>query len=729
MARRYPWFLLLLAGLSLAGCPQDDDPPDDTDGADTEDTDATTVGGRKDLDEDGVPDAWEKAGYFWDGEAFQKWEGQDVVWYKTDPTRISTDQDPYPDGMEVSGVGLPDSVVAPGNHPLVPAFPNIVAVLEGYEPQILSTITLGVAGEATSATDVARETEESSSTQKATTITASVEVGIGGEVDDQGASATFRGKVSAGYTESDATTEGVSTSLAKSVSEETRTDWSRATTTSSGAAANLSLRVRYRNVGTDTAFDVVPTFNLRIGDRDVATFQPSTQINVLAAGSSYPATADVIEFSSTDEPLTLSMDELALLAGGAPVSLVVNQIDANVVRREDDGTFTQQSWTGYGGAIAAVSARVVLDDRQGGYAEALVYADDQSTSPPVTLGEAMLLAGLTTGGGSGLSARLRQIDGGSVDRDVSEWRLALDDALWEALADELTKPAFNIFDVRLLPGSVVRMHPQPTGASAGIYRTTHDGSRVHVVVVDDVYASGLLEVAGERAGGGGVSFTYDEAENAFISGTLGALATRFTDPLEVWVRNPAAVAAGEEPDRVRVPMTAAWKSGATSLTLLTGRADEGTASGVISKTLDPETGSLVAMGANFGFPRGISLHTDTSGGSWYPQIFAAQDTAEWCIIDRPDLDPRTVSNAEFDACFWQDAHYDALIAQPDTRIAKPVSVAGTGAAGRMVAFRYSAANDEYPDRVAVVRFVQSGVGGSAAFTTGRVDLVWATFKL
>lgn len=722
------WRLLALAA-GLAACATTTDPSggDDTDGGHGSDTDDSTVG-KPDLDQDGVPDAWEKAGFYWDGTSFRKWNGEEgVAWFRTDPTRISTDQDPYPDGMEVSGVGLPDSVIPPGNNPLVPAFPNIVAVLVGYEPQLLSTVTLSSGGEVTSGTSLSVSSEQTSSTDKSASTTFGAELGIGGEVDESGVAATFRGKVSGGYGESDAVTEGASTSKATDTTEETRSDWSRATTTSTDAAANLSLHVRYYNVGTDTAYDILPTFNLRIGDEDVATFEPSTQINVLAAGGAYPASVDVVESTSTGDPLRLSMGELALLAGGAPVSLVVDQIDAKVTRREDDGTFTQQSWTGYGGAIGAVSARVVLDDREGASSETLVYADNDASSPPMTIGQALLLSGVTTGTGSALSATLRRADGAEVERDVTSWRLALDDTLWDAIGDDISKPGFNIFDVRLVPGTVVRMHPDPTGASAGIYRVWWEGHRLHVVAVDPVYAAGLLEVAGERSGGGSVAFQFDDTEKAFVSADLGALATRFVDPLEVWVQNPAGVAHDETPARVRVPMAAAFTEGTRTLTLLQDTASEGISGGVISKSFDPETGNLVAMGSNFGFPRGLSLHTMTDGSGWYAQIFAAQAGSTYCTIARPDLDPSTVSSAELDACFWQDANRSVLVAQPNDRRLFPVQVS-PASAGTLLAFRYSSTGSTTPDRLAVVRFVQAATGGSA-FTTGHVDITWATFKL
>ena len=91
-----------------------------------------------DSDGDGVPNEFEIEGYYYDVEdgEFKLWDGDtNIIHYHTDPKQPSTDQDPYSDGMEVSGVKMDTSVAEPGNHPLVPAYPDIYVSIVGYDVQ------------------------------------------------------------------------------------------------------------------------------------------------------------------------------------------------------------------------------------------------------------------------------------------------------------------------------------------------------------------------------------------------------------------------------------------------------------------------------------------------------------------------------------------------------------------------------------------------------------------
>jgi hypothetical protein len=88
-----------------------------------------------DTDEDGVANYLEYYGYTYDWMTgrFLAWNGDpDVEHWCTDPIQYSTDQDPFSDGAEASSTVMDVAVQAPGNDPLVPAYPNIVVRLEGY---------------------------------------------------------------------------------------------------------------------------------------------------------------------------------------------------------------------------------------------------------------------------------------------------------------------------------------------------------------------------------------------------------------------------------------------------------------------------------------------------------------------------------------------------------------------------------------------------------------------
>ncbi len=100
--------------------------------------------GLTDSDGDSVPNLLELYGYFWDvrGGEFRQWDGryEGIAYYKTNPNQWSTDADPYGDGMEASGVNMDQRVPFPGNHPLIPAYPDLYCVMEGYGVTLVADI-------------------------------------------------------------------------------------------------------------------------------------------------------------------------------------------------------------------------------------------------------------------------------------------------------------------------------------------------------------------------------------------------------------------------------------------------------------------------------------------------------------------------------------------------------------------------------------------------------------
>lgn len=679
-----------------------------------------------DLDEDGVPDDWETAGYYVEGGQLREWRGEtDVVVFRTDPTRISTDQDPYPDGMEATGIGMPPTVVSPGNHPLVPAFPNIVAVLEGYEVTPTTEITLSTGEEVSQTQSIARETEQSTATTQATESSFSIEGSATVTVDESGVSGTVAATVGSGYQASSGTTEGTRTARTVGVDTERRREWSRATATNTAAAAELTLFVRYQNVGTDTAFDVVPTLSLRIGGSDVATFQPNTQINVLAPGDQHPTgIADAVEVTATGVRLTLSLADLALIEGGAPVTLVVTQLDANVVRREDDGTFDQQSWTGYGGAIGAVSSRLLFDDRDGFQREVLVYADDDASSPAITLGQALALAGVRSDGSGGLEVELESVTGETRAASLADWRFAFDDGLWTSIGDAVYQPGFNPYEVRMIPGTVVRMHPQPTSTSTEIYRTWWDDGQLYVTVLDSTYAASLLTVEGSIVGGGGVTFEWDSTQKAFRSTNLNGLGFLYQSPIVITARNPAAVAAGEDPVVARVPSTSPLLRNQAlipGLDLNPGFQETGSTARISGALSFGNTlGLLSDHGNQYDYATGLSLRAFSPNAQGAPHYFDNRnDGSEWCRVSLPDHPVDAISPVDLDTCPEWRGTYDNLPTNVlNVRADFPTSVSGGN--NSVLVVRYCESGCSLPDRMAVAR---------TSMLTAGLDVDWVVYRL
>jgi len=125
-----------------------------------------------DSDDDGIPNYLEYYGYTVDNilGTYSLWDGDPGTYYAfTDPNQASTDQDPFIDSMEFSGLMMDPSVTFPADHPMIPAYPIIHAVVEGYQYIVTDTITLEESKTITQSEYQTRSTTESRSQASATT--------------------------------------------------------------------------------------------------------------------------------------------------------------------------------------------------------------------------------------------------------------------------------------------------------------------------------------------------------------------------------------------------------------------------------------------------------------------------------------------------------------------------------------------------------------------------------
>ena len=142
-------------------------------------------------------------------------------------------------------------------------------------------------------------------------------------------------------------------------------NWSKTQSSNPSEAARLKLRVFMENIGSASALDVVPTFNLMIGNKTFATITANQTANILSAkgtgNSRYPQTGTiVIDKDENNNDIILSLEELKSIQMGAPISLVVVQVDANVVRwnsATQDWT-SNISWTSFENEINPVSVEL-----------------------------------------------------------------------------------------------------------------------------------------------------------------------------------------------------------------------------------------------------------------------------------------------------------------------------------------------------------------------------------
>ncbi len=356
--------------------------------------DGINDGQTTDSDNDGIANYLEYYGYTynWMSGTYHPWDGHSInkPYFKTDPLQPSSDQDPYSDSMEVSGAFMDVSVESPGDYPMVPAYPDIIVRLEGYDVTVNEEITLEEGKSLEKGTEWSTQTSwgSSYSFQHGWEVSAGVEAGY-----DDG----FVGKVSVsgkyGQTYNTTTTNGVTVSLGGSAASSQ--EWSKATCTNPTDAAHMKIYLKVYNQGTSCASNIVPTITLKIGNRNVATFDTGTQINLLEPGGVYPAQPSTywVLDSASSGPIILTLDELRALECGAPVSVVITQMKADVMLMNESGQWESAGdWGEYMARCEAVCSNMYLEIGGGNFLHYLVYSGNEPSAPEVTFGDALAWA-------------------------------------------------------------------------------------------------------------------------------------------------------------------------------------------------------------------------------------------------------------------------------------------------------------------------------------------------
>ena len=283
----------------------------------------------------------------------------DLDWktYFTDNTSESTDRDPYDDGQELDGHSpadlgdfggqMPASVKAPGRHPLVPSYPDLKVEIGGMDVvakcKIESTTTK----------------EEGSSWSIIPVVLEKASVKWGKE--NKGGSACLFGFCVGGSTAKNYYNYEHETfvEMVNSTSGWSRETWSLATALEPDRAAKLKFYVKIKNDGTDAAEDVRLTFNVKIGDKIVDTVWTGREpiAGWIGPGEKYPKTDYIVIDSDKDgNEIVVTLDELKSIELGAPVSVELVEIIANVPWGKE-----YKRWAPYIADIEEVSARVIVD--------------------------------------------------------------------------------------------------------------------------------------------------------------------------------------------------------------------------------------------------------------------------------------------------------------------------------------------------------------------------------
>ncbi|MFS1519442.1 binary toxin-like calcium binding domain-containing protein [Bacillus sp. SCS-151] len=399
-----------------------------------------------DGDADCIPDDWEMEGFTYiQGVGLVEWDDEylsdNLLKYTTDPAQTSTDQDPYSDYMEATKVNMDLAVQSPGDHPLVPAYPDMEVTLDGFDYTPNETITL------TDGSSISNTQSWKTQTYDLTTITngfnSSVEYGtkIEASLNPFNSGAESHITVSAGYDYSDTRQSGTVSWEGGDATE--ATNWSTATTTTPDEAAFLDLKVHYTNRGTAPIYNFVPTIGVQLGGEDIETFDPQIAASLLRASDKFPSTGSVVMSSKSDgSKIALTIDQLQKLNLGYPI--IINDLQISEGTIQVDGE--TKDWNQYLSQIENASATIrVQNPNTKEYEERKVFANEGfSYQPEVTLGDALIYAFNAELDGSGNPI----IDGHHLDEN---WTLIGDTDTNETIqqyVDEIK----NLADIPLRPG-------------------------------------------------------------------------------------------------------------------------------------------------------------------------------------------------------------------------------------------------------------------------------------
>lgn len=444
-----------------------------------------------DLDDDWIPSDFELHGFCYEmdpisGEDyFIKWDGDiSKEYFKTDPTKWSTDGDPWSDWEEATKINLDQRVKWPGDHPCIPAYPELLTCLGDY------SIELNQDTEITTATGRTTEREWTNSVQTAweeADVAGRGGEWLGGIIFEKTAAEWYLGgHVEAeGYGVSGSSTVDSSVTVTSNSGIESQ-EWSNAELTSGNslAAARITMNIKLLNTGTLPASNPEILLNLRLGDVAITSFM------VVYEGELKPMARNVVNFSvRTDgftsqaqplgNPMMLSMNQLRSIERGAPINIEMVSFEADTLVWEMDPEtgrrqyITTGDWSPYKAAIENVTARIVVDFndhplispplyhgvpakrvcdvRVFGYDNSGMYV---GSPPRTTLADAMIWAFETKDTVDGPFVTIRDPISKLHHRSyMADWRFGLDRQLIEELIEDPDKYGGGVFDVPLFPGN------------------------------------------------------------------------------------------------------------------------------------------------------------------------------------------------------------------------------------------------------------------------------------
>lgn len=417
-----------------------------------------------DTDGDGILDYLERDGFMVVDNQIQPWNGDKTVQrYQTDPNNASTTGDPYNDRVKTTGTGMDRTVLEPASeNPLVAAYPDVKVYLNSFDVILLETITDSKGGSksGTYSNSLSKKDEQ--------THGASLTVKQGGSFTvkaglNAGVEKSFSYEVSAGYQGSHnwGTTASVTNSDTDSV------DWYTAKTTKPDQAAKLRLNLEYKNVGTAPIKDVQVKYNVRLGNKIIATVAsqkwgdiPSAALLTTSKDPSQQKYGPFVQEQSSNGPIYVTLDELKSIQLGTPITIEPIEIKGNVIRWDSDirDWKIYQEWNVYKGQIAASTATLVYEQANGMSKTYKVAAKTNRYDPHMMIGNAVFYT---------MGAEVRDdgiyVNGKKLDNN---WSYYFSDASFGQRLDEQVEKGNGLFDIELEAGETVyvkepKQNPEP----------------------------------------------------------------------------------------------------------------------------------------------------------------------------------------------------------------------------------------------------------------------------
>ncbi len=637
----------------------------------------------EDADLDGVANGIERTGYYavTGSGAFKAWSGdQTQTYYKTDPMQWSTDADPYGDGMEASGLNMDSAVPFPGNHPLIPALPDVQVELTNYVVSPYATIS--------NSSNAKQSNAWSQEVVDETVTTSNVKTSVNAKASyDSGA---VSASVDAHVSTDDTTVHTNRVTTDSSTLNES--GWSSATTTDTAKAGKLTVTLKYQNVGTSPAYSVTPTINLTTGGQTF-TFT-ADKVSSLGSGLAQSSTTYSYPQTGSTTTMTLTLDELARIQSGTPLVTEVSDMSASVFT-SIGGTLTDadqiamrsaylgsNDWSTYKQGVMQKSFELFNDTGDGNASKVRVYAPPAyspgtaSDPPDVTVVDALAWAHQATDAADGtLDLKIWDPTTGKYSKaNTKNWMYFFD----EDTADGITSST-DVLDLMVYAGSRVALKAQPdTDHQPALNETDFDHTaKSFEANVFDYYTPKTVTV--KSASGGSTLLTLSEVAN-----TAGS----------VW-KSTAASALDIRPTGTEVLEITNDVGTVTSLALpaVTTGATTTTARGTIPNfpgTSNPFGNAQTNLTLGSGFMTVIWNEWQTS---WTARVAPSNNTS-WYVVSSGSAATQTAFN---DLTYAGAAAYASKLAGGGT--GKDVLANGNDASGVLLLWR----QDRYLGKVLITR--------------------------